>query len=133
MDDKNLNKVLRHTKSAINACLEKESVKPFISVKQLDLLQYRYGCLECKFQRLAPPPASPRLEHYQVAVQFQDPNRQLFYFYPVQVLATNRTCDTVISRRDLSGQSKTFRIWKDLQITRSLQGLWAGLIPYSMC
>ena len=48
--------------------------------------------------------------------------------YPLHVLATNRTCDTMISRQNKIG----FRSPSDLANIRSLSGLFAGLLPYSI-
>jgi len=47
--------------------------------------------------------------------------------YPLHVLATNRTCDTIVSRQKLPG----FRAITDLSNIRSLSGLFIGFIPYT--
>lgn len=50
--------------------------------------------------------------------------------YPLHVLSTNRMCDTMISRKVDAGK---FRIISDLGTIRSLSGLFAGLLPYTIC
>jgi hypothetical protein len=49
--------------------------------------------------------------------------------YPLHVLATNRTCDTVISRKTDMGK---FRFINDFGNIRTLGGLFAGLLPYTI-
>ena len=47
--------------------------------------------------------------------------------YPLHVLATNRICDTVVSRQKSKGG---FRFVQDFSTIRSVSGLYIGFLPY---
>lgn len=64
---------------------------------------------------------------YQLLVDCENKDYTMLV-YPLHVLATNRTCDTMISRQNKIG----FRSPSDLANIRSLSGLFAGLLPYSI-
>jgi hypothetical protein len=63
---------------------------------------------------------------YQGLLDCQNKDHSLLA-YPLHVLATSRTCDTMISRQNLASP----RFITDLANIRSLSGLFAGIIPYS--
>ena len=50
--------------------------------------------------------------------------------YPLHVLATNRICETVVSRR--RSQPSGNRVIQDLNTIRSISGLFIGLVPYCL-
>ena len=53
--------------------------------------------------------------------------------YPLHVLATNRICETVVSRRRAaSAQPGGNRIIQDLSTIRNISGLFIGLVPYCL-
>ena len=49
--------------------------------------------------------------------------------YPLHVLATNRICETVVSRRRAQPTGGN-RVIQDLNTIRSISGLFIGLVPY---
>jgi|TARA_B110000285_G_C14961460_1_gene531906 hypothetical protein len=65
---------------------------------------------------------------YQVYVDTESKDYSMLV-YPLHVLATNRTCDTMISRKTDAGP---FRFLRDFQNIRNVSWLFAGLLPYTI-
>ena len=106
---------------AVNKALKDYRVlSEHTGVKQFDKLDFEWAQSEVHFR-------SRNGTEYQLLVECDNKDHSLLV-YPLHLLATNRTCETMISRQKKSAP----RFISDLSNIRNVSGLFAGMLPYSL-